>query len=77
MTPGLSGRVALVTGAGQGIGSAIAERLAAEGCVVAVNSLHPDKAETTAARLRQAGGQVQAFPADVSDPEHVETWLGR
>ena len=69
---GLAGRVALVTGAGQGIGAAIAGRLAAEGCVVAVNSLHPEKAQATAERLREAGGRAQAFPADVSDVELVD-----
>jgi 2-hydroxycyclohexanecarboxyl-CoA dehydrogenase len=69
---GLSGRVALVTGAGQGIGAAIAARLAAEGCVVAINSLQPPKAEATADRLRRAGGRAQAFPADVSSQEQVD-----
>jgi NAD(P)-dependent dehydrogenase (short-subunit alcohol dehydrogenase family) len=69
---GLAGKVALVTGAGQGIGAAIATRLAAEGCVVAVNSYHADKAEATAARLRESGARAQAFRADVSQPDDVE-----
>jgi NAD(P)-dependent dehydrogenase (short-subunit alcohol dehydrogenase family) len=72
---GLSGRVALVTGAGQGIGAAIAARLADDGCVVAVNSLQPRKAEATAERLRQAGGRAQAFPTDVSDPAQVDAMV--
>src|SRR5205814_5082880 len=72
---GLSGRVALVTGAGQGIGAAIAARLAAEGCVVAVNSLQPPKAEATAERLRKGEGRARAFPADVSDPAQVDAMV--
>jgi 2-hydroxycyclohexanecarboxyl-CoA dehydrogenase len=69
--PGLEGRVALVTGAGQGIGAAIAARLGAEGCRVAVNSLAPAKAEATAERLRAAGVEALAFPADVSETAQV------
>lgn len=69
---GLAGKVALVTGAGQGIGAAIATQLAGEGCAVAVNSLHADKAEATAARLRNTGARAEAFPGDVSRPEDVE-----
>jgi NAD(P)-dependent dehydrogenase (short-subunit alcohol dehydrogenase family) len=69
---GLAGRVVLVTGAGQGIGAEIAGRLAKEGAVVAVNSLHEDKAEATAERVRSAGGKAEAFPADVADPKQVD-----
>lgn len=68
----LSGRVALVTGAGQGIGAAIAARLATEGCLIAVNSLQPRKAQATAEGLREAGARAQAFPADVSDGTQVD-----
>jgi len=69
---GLAGRVALVTGAGQGIGAEIAGRLATEGAVVAVNSLHPEKAEARAERVCSTGGRAEAFPADVADPRQVE-----
>ena len=69
---GLTGRVALVTGAGQGIGAEIAGRLATEGATIAVNSLHADKAEATADRLSSTGGTAEAFPADVADPKQVD-----
>jgi 3-oxoacyl-[acyl-carrier protein] reductase len=69
---GLTGRVALVTGAGQGIGAEIAGRLGTEGAVVAVNSLHAEKAEATAGRVSSTGGTAEPFPADVSDPSQVE-----
>jgi glucose 1-dehydrogenase len=65
----LDGRVALVTGAGSGIGYAIAQRLGAEGAKVAVNYFHAyaDEAQTLAAEL---GGK--AYEADVSSPSDVE-----
>ena len=72
---GLTGKVALVTGAGQGIGAAIAARLASEGCVIAVNSLHPEKAEATATRLREREVRAEAFPADVADPDAVDAMV--
>jgi NAD(P)-dependent dehydrogenase (short-subunit alcohol dehydrogenase family) len=72
---GLAGRVALVTGAGQGIGAAVAARLALEGCVVAVNSYQPQKAEATATRLRTNGARAEAFPADVAHPHEVDVMV--
>ena len=73
----LAGKVALVTGAGQGIGAAIAARLASEGCVVAVNSYQPQKAEATATRLRDNGARAEAFPADVASAGEVDAMIRR
>jgi pyridoxal 4-dehydrogenase len=62
----LEGRVAIVTGAGQGIGRAIAEKLRAEGASVVVADKNPETAEKTAAEI---GGT--AHVTDVSDPDQV------
>jgi 3-oxoacyl-[acyl-carrier protein] reductase len=67
----LSGRVALVTGAGRGIGRAIALRLAEEGAEVGVNDLSFSSAENTAKRIIEGGGQALALGADVTDREQV------
>jgi NAD(P)-dependent dehydrogenase (short-subunit alcohol dehydrogenase family) len=69
---GIAGRAALVTGAGQGIGRAIAERLAAEGARVAVNDLDPATAEATA---KVIGGI--AVPFDCSDRAAVHAGFAR
>ena len=68
----LSGRVALVTGGGRGIGAAICRVLAREGAAVAVNYAHShDKAEVVVAQILEAGGTARAYCADVRDPDAV------
>jgi meso-butanediol dehydrogenase / (S,S)-butanediol dehydrogenase / diacetyl reductase len=62
----------LVTGAGQGMGAAIARRFAAEGGQVVVTDRDGDKAESTAKAVRDAGGAAFALACDVSDSASVE-----
>jgi 3-oxoacyl-[acyl-carrier protein] reductase len=67
----LEGKIALVTGAGSGIGRAHCELRAARGAAVIVNDLHADAAQETVARIVQAGGQALACIADVSQGSSV------
>jgi NAD(P)-dependent dehydrogenase (short-subunit alcohol dehydrogenase family) len=77
VTARLSGRVALVTGAGSGIGRAIAERLAAEGAAVVLVGRRPDPLEETAARIRGAGGRSLVAPCDVTRSTDVAAVVAR
>jgi NAD(P)-dependent dehydrogenase (short-subunit alcohol dehydrogenase family) len=69
MSRPLDGHVALVTGAGSGIGAAVALRLAADGAAVAVNGRSADEVEQTVKRIRAAGGTAVPAVGDVSQPD--------
>ena len=62
----LSGRVAVITGAAHGIGLALAEAFANEGCRLVLTDIEARALEAGAARLTQAGADVLALPADVA-----------
>lgn len=68
----LAGRGALVTGAGRGIGRAVALRLAQAGAGVAVNDVDADAAERVASEVRGLGRPALAVPADITRWELVE-----
>jgi NAD(P)-dependent dehydrogenase (short-subunit alcohol dehydrogenase family) len=69
------GRTAFITGAGAGIGRAIALRLAAEGCAVACTDIKQDKASAVAQQITAAGGRAVAFSVDVRDRAQVKAAL--
>lgn len=73
MTISLEGRVALVTGAGRGIGKAVALTLAQAGAQVAVLSRTESNAQETAHAIEQAGGHALAFGGDVAETTTVES----
>lgn len=73
----LDGRVALVAGAGRGIGAASAVALAEAGADVAVLSRTPDQIEAVAERIRSTGRQALAIPTDVSDADAVAAAVAR
>ncbi|HEX8752249.1 MAG TPA: SDR family NAD(P)-dependent oxidoreductase, partial [Solirubrobacterales bacterium] len=72
MSGRLEGKVAVVTGAGSGIGRASAERFAAEGARVAVVDVNAEGAGATATAIEAAGGEALAIPTDVADRTSVE-----
>jgi 3-oxoacyl-[acyl-carrier protein] reductase len=68
----LSDRVALVTGASQGIGRAVAVKLAASDATVAVAARNQEKLMELVEQIEAAGGKASAFPVDVADEEQIK-----
>jgi 3-oxoacyl-[acyl-carrier protein] reductase len=71
----LSGRVALVTGAGRGIGRAIALQFADAGALVCVNDINPDTARGTSDDILTLGGQAFDYAADISSKMQVGSMI--
>src|SRR6202167_4545794 len=69
----LSGRVALITGASQGIGRACALKLAASGATLAVAARNQEKLSELVQQIEANGGKAFAFPVDVADEEQIKT----
>jgi len=65
-------KVAIVTGAGQGIGESYAKALGSEGAQVVVADLNAEGAERVAGEIHESGGAAIAVPVDVSDPASAE-----
>jgi len=68
----LNGKVALVTGAGGGLGTAISKRFAVEGASLICADRDGARADATASAIAKAGGSARAFRADVADPDECE-----
>ncbi|MBB5696282.1 SDR family oxidoreductase [Muricoccus pecuniae] len=75
----LDGKIAWVTGAGSGIGEAVAERFGAEGATVVVTGRREDRLEQVAGRIRGEGGRAEVRPADLTKSDEVQRvadWIG-
>lgn len=73
----LFNEIAVVTGAAQGIGAAIARKFAAHGARVALADKQVAKAKAVAAEIRASGGTAQAFAVDISQTESILTLRGQ
>ena len=71
------GKVAIVTGAGGGLGAHYSAALAREGAAVVAVDLRAPGVDATAAAIRDAGGTCLAVTADLTEPEQVGLWLAR
>lgn len=69
--PGLKDRVAVITGAGQGLGRAFAKALAAAGAIPIIAERNAERGEAVAAEIASTGNRARAIPTDVADPDSV------
>ena len=72
----LENRVALITGAGRGIGRATALKLAGDGAKIVVNDLDAEPAENVVAEIVAAGGEAVACPGSITDPDYAKKFVG-
>ena len=75
----LDGKVTWITGAGSGIGEAVAERFGAEGATVVVTGRRKDRLEQVGENIRRQGGIAEVQPADLTisaDVQRVVDWIG-
>ena len=63
----LDGQISIVTGAGQGLGRAVALEFAREGAVVALIERNPDTLTKVASEINSSGGQAEAYEIDITD----------
>lgn len=73
----IEGKACVVTGAGSGIGKAIAERFAEEGGQILCVDVNGETATQTAAAIQAAGGTAAAFSADISDDQQAQAFIDR
>lgn len=73
----LSGRIAIITGAGSGIGAASARLFASQGATVVVNDVRAEAAQAVAREIEAQGGRAIAHPADVTVPAEVDELVAR
>src|SRR4051812_36131993 len=77
LMPAFEGQVALVTGAGRGIGAAIAEALAAEGAHVILTARTSSELEAVEERIHAAGGSATIAPLDLTGSDGIGGWRRR
>jgi len=71
----LDGKTALITGSGQGIGRAIALKLAGDGARIVINDIDPEKAEESASLVREIGGQAAICAGDICAPDFGDRFV--